>query len=163
MNKFINNSSAKSVSKRKYRRPNRETGIDSEDGRALTPAFEVNNLSQSAFQRLIHWHESYAQALGPKAMNDSQARAEQLTHRKWVHLLIMAALRAGQNESVGKDGRTATDDLRSAPDVELHYGKKLGTIVDCRYNAGVLGFRGITWRCIMRIKNENLEFNCFRG
>jgi hypothetical protein len=24
-------------------------------------------------------------------------------------------------------------------------------------------FRGITGRCIMRIKNENLEFNCFRG
>ena len=114
MNKLINNSSAKSVSERKYRRPNRETRIDSEEGRALTPAFEVNHLSQSAFQRLIHWHESYAQALGPKAMHDNQARAEQFEHRKWVNLLIVAALRAG-HESVGKDGRTTTDNLRSAP------------------------------------------------
>ena len=24
-------------------------------------------------------------------------------------------------------------------------------------------FRGITGRCIMRIKNEHLEFECFRG
>jgi hypothetical protein len=118
MNKPINNSSAKSVSERKFRRLNREARIDSEEGRPLTPAFEVNHLSQSAFQRLIHWHESYAQALGPKAMHDGQARAEQLKHRKWVYLLIMAALRARQNESDGKDGRTATDDLRSAPDVE---------------------------------------------
>ena len=123
MNKFINNSSAKSVSERKYRRPNRETRIDSEEGRALTPAFEVNHLSQSAFQRLIHWHESYAQALGPKAMHDGQARAEQLKHQKWVRLLIIAALRAGQDESVGNDGRTVTDDLRSAPDVQAH-GKR---------------------------------------
>ena len=34
-------------------------------------------------------------------MNDSQARAEQLKHRKWVHMLIMAALSARENESVG--------------------------------------------------------------
>jgi hypothetical protein len=81
----------------------------------LTPAFEVNYMSHSALQGLIHWHESHAQALGPKAMHDDQARAEQLKHRKWVNLLIMAALRAGHNESVGKYGRTASDDLRSAP------------------------------------------------
>jgi hypothetical protein len=115
MNKLINNSSAKSARERKYRRLNR---VDSQEGRPSTPAFEVTHLSQSDFQQLIHWHESYAQALGPKAMHDGQARAEQLKHQKWVHLLILAALRACQNESAGKDQQTATDDLRSALDVE---------------------------------------------
>jgi hypothetical protein len=32
-----------------------------------------------------------------------------------------------------------------------------------RYNGSVLGSEAFTGRCVMRIKNENLEFNCFRG
>jgi hypothetical protein len=102
----------------RYWRSRSNDRVDSEEGRPSTPAFEVTHLSQSDFQRLIHWHESYAQALGPKAMYDGQARAEQLKHQKWVRLVILAALRAGQNESADKDERTATDDLRSALDVE---------------------------------------------
>jgi hypothetical protein len=93
--------------------------MSNEKVRALTPAFEASHFSRPGLQRLIHWHESYAQALGPKAMHDGQARAEQLEHQQWVRQLIVAMLRAGQREPVGNDRRTAADDRRSTVDVEV--------------------------------------------
>jgi hypothetical protein len=111
----------------------------------MNKLIEANHLRRSAFQRLIHWHESYAEALGPKAMYDGRARAEQLKHQKWVRLLITVGLRAGQNEPAGKDRRTATGDFRSALDVEAH--RKHAPLV-----VGALGFilASIILSCTLR-------------